>query len=67
MTNVEALRKLAAAVCGGSESAVTGNTTAEIIAYIANNYSAPALPTTAGTYNLVIDSEGAATWTAVSA
>jgi len=38
MTNFEALKKLAAVVCGVKESAVKGNTIAKVLAFIAENY-----------------------------
>lgn len=38
MTNVEALKQLAATVCGVEVTAVTGDTIAEVILFIANNY-----------------------------
>lgn len=38
MTNVEALKNLAAVVCGVDVSSVKGTTTAEVIQFIADNY-----------------------------
>ena len=38
MTNVEALKQLAAKMCGVEVTAVTGDTIAEVIMFIANNY-----------------------------
>lgn len=40
MTNVEALKNLAVVVCGVELSAVTGDTIAEVIQFIADNYQA---------------------------
>ncbi len=38
MTNFEALKKLAAVVCGVEDSAVTGSTISEVLTFIAENY-----------------------------
>lgn len=42
MTNVEALKNLAAVVCSVEVTAVTGTTIAEVIQFIADNYPAKA-------------------------
>lgn len=42
MTNIEALKNLAAVVCGVEVTAVTGTTIAEVIQFIADNYPARA-------------------------
>lgn len=41
MTTIEALKNLAAAVCGVKVEKVTGTTTAEVIQFMADNYKAP--------------------------
>ena len=40
MTKLDALKNLAAVVCGVDVSAVTGTTIAEVIQFIADNYPA---------------------------
>lgn len=41
MTTIEALKNLAAKICGVKVDKVTGATTAEVIQFMANNYKAP--------------------------
>lgn len=41
MTTVEALKNLAAKVCNVKPAKVKGNTIAEVIQFIADNYKAP--------------------------
>lgn len=68
MRNVEELKKLAVKIgCAGKIADVKGDTIAEVIAFMNANYKLPALPTAEGAYNLAVDSEGALTWTAVTA
>lgn len=46
MTNVEALKKLAVALgCAASVDEVVGETIAEVIDFMAENYTAPTEPT----------------------
>ena len=68
MLTIEALKSLAVALgCADAVANVTGDTIADVIDFMSDNYTAPvpAVPTTAGTYNVVVDSNGAATWTSV--
>lgn len=41
MNTVEALKNLAAKICGVKPEKVKGTTTAEVIQFIADNYTAP--------------------------
>lgn len=104
MTKVEALKQLAVALgCATEVADVTGETSAEVLLFIAAEYNGegniptktsqltndsgfitktvdnltkytktadlpkvPTAPTDAGVYQLTVDSEGAATWTAVT-
>lgn len=42
MSNLEALRNLASVVCGVKPEKVTGETIAEVIQFMADNYKPPA-------------------------
>lgn len=63
-TNVKRLRDLAAKICPeGTE--IHGDTVAEVLACINTHYKPPTIPSApnvAGEYNLVVDSEGVASW-----
>lgn len=67
MTIVDRLKKLAVKLgCAESVAKVTGDTTAEVIAFIEDKYAFPALPTEAGSYKLVVDAEGNADWAEIT-